>query len=112
MSWTPERTETLRRLWLDGVDARTIATQLGGVTRNAVIGKANRLGLARPPSHPRVSPFRPLTVEDKLPGETTAAFRKRAKKHQAMMAVARTKSVKDLQDLLMDWIENDTIKFP
>jgi len=47
MSWTDERVELLRQLWLDGRSASQISTQLGhGVTRNAVIGKVHRLGLA------------------------------------------------------------------
>jgi GcrA cell cycle regulator len=44
-AWTPERVETLRRLWLDGEAASIIADRLGEVTRNAVIGKVHRLGL-------------------------------------------------------------------
>lgn len=46
MEWTEERTELLRRLWLEGQSASQIAERLGGVTRNAVIGKAHRLGLS------------------------------------------------------------------
>ena len=47
MSWTDERVEQLRQLWLDGRSASQISAQLGhGVTRNAVIGKVHRLGLA------------------------------------------------------------------
>jgi hypothetical protein len=38
MSWTDERVATLKKLWLDGLSASQIAKQLGGVTRNAVIG--------------------------------------------------------------------------
>ena len=45
MSWTDERVETLRRLWGEGLSASQIATELGGVSRNAVIGKVHRLGL-------------------------------------------------------------------
>jgi len=45
VSWTDERVELLRRLWEDGQSASKIAAQLGGVTRNAVIGKVHRLGL-------------------------------------------------------------------
>lgn len=46
--WTAERVRTLERLWLDGRSAAEIARSLtGGVTRNAVIGKAHRLGLAK-----------------------------------------------------------------
>ncbi len=46
LSWTEERVALLRRLWEDGQSASKIAAQLGGVTRNAVIGKVHRLGLA------------------------------------------------------------------
>ena len=45
-SWTDERVTLLRRLWEDGQSASKIAAQLGGVTRNAVIGKVHRLGLS------------------------------------------------------------------
>jgi GcrA cell cycle regulator len=69
-AWTDERVELLKKLWSDGLSASQIAAQLGGVTRNAVIGKVHRLGLSgrakasspaaqqrarkptRPPSHP------------------------------------------------------------
>jgi GcrA cell cycle regulator len=46
MGWTDERVELLKKLWLDGLSASQIAKQLGGVTRNAVIGKVHRLGLS------------------------------------------------------------------
>lgn len=45
MSWTPEREELAKKLWLDGHAASDIAARLGGITRNAVIGKVHRLGL-------------------------------------------------------------------
>ena len=67
VSWTDERVELLKKLWSDGLSASQIAGELGGITRNAVIGKVHRLGLsgrakapsssaprqrkARPPSH-------------------------------------------------------------
>ena len=63
MGWTDERVELLKRLWLDGLSASQIAKQLGGVTRNAVIGKVHRLGLvprvitARPPPRRNVFEF-------------------------------------------------------
>ncbi|MGV3455523.1 GcrA family cell cycle regulator [Sphingomonas sp.] len=50
MSWTDERIETLRKMWDSGLTATQIAEELGGVSRNAVIGKAHRLGLASRPS--------------------------------------------------------------
>ena len=46
MSWTDERVEILKKMWVDGEAASAIAKELGGVTRNAVIGKVHRLGLS------------------------------------------------------------------
>jgi Uncharacterized protein conserved in bacteria len=46
MSWTYERVEKLKQLWEEGLTASRIAAELGEVTRNAVIGKAHRLGLS------------------------------------------------------------------
>ncbi|MCB1681452.1 MAG: gcrA cell cycle regulator family protein [Alphaproteobacteria bacterium] len=52
MSWTDERVTLLKKLWTEGRTAAEIAKELGGVTRNAVIGKAHRLKLSN-----RVSPI-------------------------------------------------------
>lgn len=53
--WTDDRVSLLKKLWTDGLSASQIAKQLGGVTRNAVIGKVHRLGLAG-----RAAPSRPI----------------------------------------------------
>src|SRR5690349_23076687 len=50
MSWTDERIDRLKELWSQGMTASQIADALGGVSRNAVIGKAHRLGLQSRPS--------------------------------------------------------------
>jgi GcrA cell cycle regulator len=50
MSWTDERIDHLKQLWGQGMTASQIADELGGVSRNAVIGKAHRLGLEARPS--------------------------------------------------------------
>ncbi|AKQ42541.1 hypothetical protein CP97_11625 [Aurantiacibacter atlanticus] len=50
MSWTEERIATLTKMWEGGSTASQIADELGGVSRNAVIGKAHRLGLKARPS--------------------------------------------------------------
>ncbi len=50
MSWTDERIEKLTKMWESGATASQIADDLGGVSRNAVIGKAHRLGLKARPS--------------------------------------------------------------
>jgi GcrA cell cycle regulator len=57
--WNESQTELLKRLWIAGESARTIAEKLGqGITRNAVIGKAHRLGLTGKHSSEDVAPAR------------------------------------------------------
>ena len=68
MSWTEERIERLKKMWQDGATASQIADELGGVSRNAVIGKAHRLGLeARP------SPVKPGEEKERPAPAATAA---------------------------------------
>ncbi len=50
MAWTDERIDRLKSMWEKGLTASQIADELGGVSRNAVIGKAHRLGLQSRPS--------------------------------------------------------------
>src|SRR5690349_14130989 len=59
MSWNDERVETLKKLWSDGLSASQIAGRLGGVTRNAVIGKVHRLGLSGRATTSRMKSHRP-----------------------------------------------------
>ena len=61
MDWNEERTAALTKMWLDGMSASQVARQLGGVSRNAVIGKVHRLGLdsRQTPSRPRSLGGRP-----------------------------------------------------
>ncbi|MDR0807956.1 MAG: GcrA cell cycle regulator [Gemmobacter sp.] len=88
MSWTDERVETLKRMWAEGQSASQIAKELGGVTRNAVIGKVHRLGLsnrAGPPGSdgageevaeapaPRVEPVRPAEPAERAAEPTAPA---------------------------------------
>ncbi len=61
MSWTDERIDTLKIMWEKGMTASQIAETLGGVSRNAVIGKAHRLGLQSRPSP--VKPNDPKAAE-------------------------------------------------
>ncbi|MGZ8364372.1 MAG: GcrA family cell cycle regulator, partial [Caulobacteraceae bacterium] len=62
MGWTDDRVETLKKLWLEGLSASQIAKHLGGVTRNAVIGKVHRLGLSG-----RAAPSQPARPVFKAP---------------------------------------------
>lgn len=59
MSWTEERTATLKKMWEGGATASQIADELGGVSRNAVIGKAHRLGLKSRPSPVKANEKKP-----------------------------------------------------
>lgn len=80
MRWTPERIETLKTLWADGKSATEIAMMMGGISRNAVMGKVHRLDiharlereanaprkpLVRTPRQPRVA--KPKTIAPKKP---------------------------------------------
>jgi GcrA cell cycle regulator len=51
-SWTNDRVEQLKKLWADGLSASQIAAELGSLSRNSVIGKVHRLGLAGRPKRP------------------------------------------------------------
>src|SRR6188508_2836724 len=74
MSWTEERIERLKAMWTEGSTASQIADELGGVSRNAVIGKAHRLGLeARP------SPVKPGEEKETPKRSAKAAVPKAAK---------------------------------
>src|SRR2546423_985051 len=59
MMWTDERVELLKKLWADGLSASQIAAELGGITRNAVIGKVHRLGLSGRAKSPSSASPRP-----------------------------------------------------
>ncbi len=75
MSWTDERIDRLKKMWAEGATASQIADELGGVSRNAVIGKAHRLGLdARP------SPVKPGEEKEK---KTAAAAPAKAPRAEA-----------------------------
>ncbi|MCB1526620.1 MAG: GcrA cell cycle regulator [Hyphomicrobiaceae bacterium] len=59
MSWTDERVDLLKKLWSEGLSASQIAGRIGGVSRNAVIGKVHRLGLSGRATTTRMKSHRP-----------------------------------------------------
>jgi GcrA cell cycle regulator len=84
--WTEDRVGALKKLWLEGQSASQIAKELGGVTRNAVIGKVHRLGLSN-----RVGPGTPAEDEGtaaSAPAATTPSPAAPAKPAPAPRAVA------------------------
>ncbi|MEM7688817.1 MAG: GcrA family cell cycle regulator [Pseudomonadota bacterium] len=78
MSWTDERIGTLKKMWEGGSTASQIAEELGGVSRNAVIGKAHRLGLKSRPS--------PVKANEKKKAAKKAATKAPAAKKAAESA--------------------------
>lgn len=93
MSWTDNRVEILKRMWAEGQSASAIAKELGGVTRNAVIGKVHRLGLsnrteeAPAETAPAASPAaQPATAEAR---SAATAARSEAAPQPAAAAAAR-----------------------
>jgi len=68
MAWTEDRIEKLRKLWDDGLSASQIAKELAeGVTRNAVIGKAHRLGLKSRPSPVKIDSDKKRAAPKRVP---------------------------------------------
>ena len=67
MSWTDDRVELLKKLWLDGQSASQVAKELGGVTRNAVIGKVHRLGMSNRATNTNQAKSEPKEKSDATP---------------------------------------------
>lgn len=81
MSWTEERIGTLTKMWEGGSTASQIAEELGGVSRNAVIGKAHRLGLKSRPSPVKASEKKKAAAKkkDAAPVKKAATAKPKAK---------------------------------
>ena len=87
MSWTDERIATLKKMWEGGSTASQIADELGGVSRNAVIGKAHRLGLKSRPS--------PVKANDKKKPATKKPAAKAPPKKAASKPAAKPATKKE-----------------
>ncbi|MCD8498131.1 MAG: GcrA family cell cycle regulator [Alphaproteobacteria bacterium] len=106
MSWTDERVALLKKLWGEGKTAAEIASALGGITRNAVIGKAHRLKLSN-----RLSPIQPATkktVKQAANTSTPPAEKKVPKAKPAIQApVGKGLSMAELTARQCRWPEGD-----
>jgi GcrA cell cycle regulator len=87
MSWTDERVELLKKMWGEGQSASQIAKELGGVTRNAVIGKVHRLGLSNRTAGAAAKPASSAAA----PAAKDAAAKPAAKSNAAAKPAARAK---------------------
>ena len=86
MSWTEERIERLKKMWHDGATASQIADELGGVSRNAVIGKAHRLGLEQRPSPVKPGDEKEVKKPTAAPAPATPAPKTAAPRAEAAVA--------------------------
>lgn len=105
MSWTDDRVALLKKLWGEGKTAAEIAKALGGVTRNAVIGKAHRLKLSN-----RLSPIQQNKKPLKKPANTSRAPEKKPQPPQNPLPddeQARGKKLIDLKANECRWPYGD-----
>ena len=109
MSWTDERVELLAKLWSEGLSASQIAKELGGVSRNAVIGKVHRLKLsarAKPSSSTKrvkkaapasPSPTRQTTATQARPGGSSIGVQTSVVGATALQAEYVTEAVAEMR---------------
>ena len=93
MPWTNERVDLLKKLWNDGLSASVIAQQIGEVTRNGVIGKVHRLGLAgRATTRRAPGASRPASFFPARPASKSRRSRSRPRRTSSPPATAAQKS--------------------
>ncbi len=101
MTWTDERVEQLRQMWLDGLSASQIAARLGGVTRNAVIGKVHRLGLSGRGAPTRVTRRRPSVPRAPRAQTASTPRREQGAKETAVAAAPEPEELEVISDPAM-----------
>ena len=113
MSWTDERVSLLKQLWGEGKTAAEIAKLLGGVTRNAVIGKAHRLklsGRVSPvQSNPRVEATLGRASNDQKP--TKVVMRERAPSSQPLPPSLREENI-PIKGIKLTELRESTCRWP
>ena len=133
MNWTDERVELLRKLWAEGLSASQIAAQLGGVSRNAVIGKVHRLKLSsrgraapaqtrqkkpkpagtkaqRPAAAPRAMPQTVGATALKVDYESEPAVRPSARPAEnVVVPISRHLKLAELTDKTCKWPNGDPL---
>ena len=95
MSWDDNRIEQLKKLWSEGLSASQIAAELGGVTRNAVIGKVHRLGLSGRAKAKPASVARPRKVVKAAARTATISVRGNLAVVEMLEAVAEVAPARD-----------------
>ena len=116
MAWTEERVELLKTLWAEGLSAAQIANKMGGVTRNAVIGKVHRLGLSgrATPAKPQRGRITSSTIAERSPGRRQPPRRRQS---EMVPAIAETELttplvLNDGEMTTVSTIKNNMCKWP
>ncbi len=123
MSWTDERVELLRKLWIEGLSASQIAHELAnGITRNAVIGKVHRLGMSgrikaasSVSSRPRMKSMRPVHSRPSAPimrGNTALAIRPQPMEapqpiEEIVIPISEMVTILELKEAMCRWPVGD-----
>ena len=118
MAWTDERVARLTKLWADGLSASQVAADLGGVTRNAVIGKVHRLGLSGRVKQPSKSGGRPKrTARANGQARVNRASQKTSRANSATQQISTAPVVEDVvapkpKRLKLIQLTDSTCKWP
>ena len=109
MSWTDEKISKLKELWGKGKTARQIAEIIGGLTRNAVIGKAHRLNLSAKIRNKSTPQKNTNNLPVGTPSETIQIGRKsRRSKFKSLLL---SKDYEPAKNLTLEELTEDTCKY-
>ena len=105
MSWTQEKVNKLKELWGKGSTASQIAEIIGGVSRNAVIGKAHRLNLSQKiKTRSSIQKSKTLTKQNL----TETKFKGRRSKFKSLIL---DKNFEPAKNLTLEELTEDTCKY-
>jgi GcrA cell cycle regulator len=113
MSWTDERVEALKKLWAEGLSASQIASRLGEVTRNAVIGKVHRLGLSGRTTTSRIKSVRPRRSVARAKRQRLMRFQPQSPGRElfpAAFEAADASALREVEELVIPMAERKSIQ--
>ena len=109
MSWTEEKVNKLKDLWGKGQTASQIAEIIGGVSRNAVIGKAHRLNLSAKIRNKSSAQRNSNNLSVTVPSETSPIGRKsRRSKFKSLLL---SKDYEPAKNLTLEELTDETCKY-
>ena len=113
MNWNDERVELLKKLWQDGLSASQIAAQLGGVSRNAVIGKVHRLKLSarqsRAVSRPMAATVGANALKIQYDADALPQYHVRPVQENVVVPMSRRLKLVELTEHTCKWPNGDPL---